>query len=802
MSLTKTQKNATTESLFQAKRFEDIEMKISEAAMSHVISRLTDLYDDPIVATVREVISNAIDTTLRVKKENQQPVKVLMPTELRDTFTVTDYGEGMSIEDIRNIYSKYGASTKVLDMTQIGAYGLGAKAPLSYCSSFVVTSTKDGITTVVNVSKTEVANTMNIISSKETGLPNGTTIQIPVRESDIYAFQKAGATYETWALDVPVEIEPHFSSEKSNFNKYTTIPITFDGDVYELDVYVNRLSKDIIPDLIKANSQNYRGEIGYSLIMSGFNYASRNPALIAINLIPGLIDFASSRDYITKNSRYENLVSQIDEKLWSVLGAKVQEEINDGTIDLKQVFAYTIGSNSYKTIGTVNKLKLKDKEGHPISEVKTKLLTEINQDFPVVFKKEAGYSSTNNFYVYLLEAGVERVELKSTNGVGLVDELTQPAPKFPNVGFAMNDKVTQRVVITDVDTKDFPRVAKRSTTYIKRISNEVIHLNRDEYVFFPTSLSKKQAEKAISVWGTLSNYTFITYDEYIAKTAAQRTKRSTTGTSAPRRVRNNLAYGNLLRLAPDARWFSQAQSLSGQAIQNGNELSPEEFDAKDVCSVLVLVDKGRLDISSVNRIICEIYEYKEEGKNVLLVIKRKNTVRVKDFPTVKNFDKVITLTEPDVPDEVRALKQFKVATAEAKLTLKAMSSDAFNMFKAKNQAVFSIFSALYYEDDTLVGAFLKKIYPSGTYRGQNSDIRTYGLDVSFSEDTPEDKYFAQLYRNLEIIAKENKRLSWETYLFSNLLAEKVAGSKRANDLNTFAELEFIRSYFDENLKNK
>ena len=41
-------------------------------------------------------------------------------------------------EEVQEIYSRYGASTKTDDLDQIGAYGLGAKSPLAYGNEFTV----------------------------------------------------------------------------------------------------------------------------------------------------------------------------------------------------------------------------------------------------------------------------------------------------------------------------------------------------------------------------------------------------------------------------------------------------------------------------------------------------------------------------------------------------------------------------------------------------------------------------------------------------------------------------------------
>ena len=158
-------KNIDKETLFAA-RTEKVEMTLntdSALAQSLLIQRLTELYEDPIEATVRETVSNAIDAVSVATSGSEPEVHIYKPTSLNPVFTVKDNGVGMTYEDLKNVYSKYGASTKADDLEQIGAYGLGAKAPLSYGTEFTVTSVKDGEKTTVMVAREEMTNFIKII---------------------------------------------------------------------------------------------------------------------------------------------------------------------------------------------------------------------------------------------------------------------------------------------------------------------------------------------------------------------------------------------------------------------------------------------------------------------------------------------------------------------------------------------------------------------------------------------------------------------------------------------------------------
>ena len=60
-------------------------------------------------------------------------------------FSVRDYGVGLSKDDVFNLYSSYGKSTKRDSNDQIGCLGLGSKSPLAYTDSYSVVSFFDGM---------------------------------------------------------------------------------------------------------------------------------------------------------------------------------------------------------------------------------------------------------------------------------------------------------------------------------------------------------------------------------------------------------------------------------------------------------------------------------------------------------------------------------------------------------------------------------------------------------------------------------------------------------------------------------
>lgn len=169
-----------------------VDMGISSKGVVHLMSLLTNLYNDPETAVLREYYTNALDAHVRVGQT--KPVDIFLPTSDNPLFVVKDYGVGMSESDIEHTYSQYGESTKQDTDDEIGAYGLGCKSALAIATQFTLTSIKDGIKTTALISKTETGiNKVDILPTKKTEEGNGTTVTIPI--PDVYSFNNKVAAF-------------------------------------------------------------------------------------------------------------------------------------------------------------------------------------------------------------------------------------------------------------------------------------------------------------------------------------------------------------------------------------------------------------------------------------------------------------------------------------------------------------------------------------------------------------------------------------------------------------------------------
>lgn len=304
---------------------EEITMNISAEHAHSIIARLTDLYTNPIEATVREIISNGVDA--HVKAHNESPLEVKIPSALSPVFVVKDYGVGMSPSDIQHIYSQYGASTKMDDFSQIGAYGLGAKAPLSYCNKFTVSTVQDGVKTTFTVSREESKNVVKIIGQAPTEDANGTEVSIPVMDKDTQSFASEVMKMKRYDFQNLLQVSGNSKSHRNNY------PFRQDSDrekkfYFFTDLVLDEASgttgkmwiggarlQDAL-DTVAGGGRHYNQEKSITGILQGYPYILRsqyydNDAIL-IELKPGVVDFSSSRDNVTENHRKQAVVDKVD----------------------------------------------------------------------------------------------------------------------------------------------------------------------------------------------------------------------------------------------------------------------------------------------------------------------------------------------------------------------------------------------------------------------------------------------------------------------------------------------------------
>lgn len=170
---------------------EDIVARIDIENVAHIMNHLSNLYSDPIYAVVREYSTNALDS--HVAAGNTAPIEIHLPSPDSLEFVVQDEGVGLDIEELREVYLNYGASTKRDSNDFNGTLGFGSKSGVTYAPlGWKVRAVKNGQQVLAVVAKNEdgIA-VMRVLASGPSGLPNGVRITIPVDEDDVSDFADA-----------------------------------------------------------------------------------------------------------------------------------------------------------------------------------------------------------------------------------------------------------------------------------------------------------------------------------------------------------------------------------------------------------------------------------------------------------------------------------------------------------------------------------------------------------------------------------------------------------------------------------
>jgi hypothetical protein len=393
-------KTATSKSMNKevllAPKSERVEMTLNTSSAltsGLLIQRLTELYENPVEAAVRETVSNAIDAVSVTHSGPRPVVSIETPTTLNPVLVVSDNGVGMSYEDLKEIYSKYGASTKADDFNQVGAYGLGAKAPLAYGTEFTVTSVKDGVKTTIIVAREELTNYIKIIDSVHTDEPSGTTVSIPVSNGDIDRFSVYVNNYEKYPMEKDIDFV--INDKLKNDSEYVLLNKgikTFQSgdDSVKGRVWVKKGMEFHI--LTKYTMEEVMQKTAF--LIGGWIYASPNyrrsgqEACLVVELKAGIVGFNSSRDSILDNERSESLMGLVNQYLAS-------QSFPDNLVSLINNYPLTVFKGFLSEIISEDAHALSFKNGEIVKTPKRSTWYNKRKQFNIKFEdlvhKETGF---------------------------------------------------------------------------------------------------------------------------------------------------------------------------------------------------------------------------------------------------------------------------------------------------------------------------------------------------------------------------------------------------------------------------
>jgi hypothetical protein len=170
--------------------FETVGFGIDNEDFSHIVDILQNqLYSDKPLALVREYCCNAYDANVAAGKKNT-PIKVTLPSKFSPHLKIRDFGNGLSYDDMKMIFTRYGKSTKRNDNTTVGCFGIGSKCGFSYTNQFLVNSYQNGVKSAYSCVLTETkAGDLVVLNNGATNEPNGVEVIINIKNDDVNLFR-------------------------------------------------------------------------------------------------------------------------------------------------------------------------------------------------------------------------------------------------------------------------------------------------------------------------------------------------------------------------------------------------------------------------------------------------------------------------------------------------------------------------------------------------------------------------------------------------------------------------------------
>lgn len=291
--------HVTDNTIERSGNFTTSNFKIEATAKAFKI--LSDgLYSNKIKAVVRELSTNAYDSHVDAGCR-EKPFDVQLPTRLDPTFSIRDYGTGLSYEDCMDLYTTYFRSNRTDSNDAVGCLGLGSKSPFAYADQFLVESFFNGTHYTFSSYQGENGEPVfALLESKETSEPNGLRVTLAIKEDDCWDFEDEAKT-----------IYQHFNV-RPNVNldiEYKEREVLVNGDNWK--IYKSGYDNNVI-----------MGQVCYPIDLDQFEYGTDTYKLLdncngfelTVNI--GDVDITPSRESLSYNNRTkENLFTILQEAL-------------------------------------------------------------------------------------------------------------------------------------------------------------------------------------------------------------------------------------------------------------------------------------------------------------------------------------------------------------------------------------------------------------------------------------------------------------------------------------------------------
>ena len=374
-----------------------VESNYSIEATAKAFSILSDgLYSNKVKAVVRELSTNAYDSHVQAGCKDK-PFDLELPTSLENTFSVRDYGTGLSQEDCMSLYTTYFRSNKTDSNDAVGCLGLGSKSPFAYTDQFMVESFFNGEHMTFSAYKSEDgAPVFAMLSSEETSEPNGLKVSFGTKSEDKWEFSR-----EAVELFQNFEVAPNCNTEL---------------DIVKPKVVIEGTNWKVLDG--EWDNTVLMGQVAYPIDVSQFEgeaYGLLNGCVgIQLTAKIGDVDITPSRESLSYNSRTkENL-----HKLFSNILEEIADKITASVSECK-----TLWDARIQVVELNHRLRNLDAVSDKIKEVVTwndQRLFGDKLSFSVALDEDS-VTDTNNVIQYSKSRWRQKIERNKVSEISVLN---------------------------------------------------------------------------------------------------------------------------------------------------------------------------------------------------------------------------------------------------------------------------------------------------------------------------------------------------------------------------------------------
>jgi|GEM_PF-4686173 len=214
-----------------------------------------DLYQNPKMAIVREILCNAIDAG--------GDIYIDIPDSFNPTFCIEDTGIGMTLYEIRKYCTNYFSSDKNMSNDKIGGFGLGSKTPFAYVDQYVIESCKNGEKNAVLAFKDEKGMSSSKVLVSEPCSNHGTKVYFSVKSEDFDTFSRDVQKCIIFSKKLPIIRHGKIDFERKFIENYSTVEINKLKNDKEIE--------EVYDDILKRSRNFYLDETQLSSLYSDRN---------------------------------------------------------------------------------------------------------------------------------------------------------------------------------------------------------------------------------------------------------------------------------------------------------------------------------------------------------------------------------------------------------------------------------------------------------------------------------------------------------------------------------------------------